>query len=189
MKKLSFKKTNTAKSLCFISLFIITNINVSNNSIAQKPILGFKTADKQNKIEKDFDAQLSATRVGQNIKLLPEDTLYAGTSPQSLAYRMAEMTGKNNVKQTSQGSNSTLDITHRIAFDNLPPQINEGNLVHHMEKIMNNITCTCENCNESYYIDAPTMCQDCFFKFIKEKSILIQKEHIKNKWFNPNKIS
>ena len=79
MKKISFKNTITAKSLCFISLFIITNINVTNNSIAQKPILGFKTADKQNKIEKDFDAQLSATRVGQNIKLLSSVPHHVGS--------------------------------------------------------------------------------------------------------------
>jgi len=104
------------------------------------------------------DVEISAN--GQNIKLLPEDTLYAGTSPQSLAYRMAEMAGKNNVKQTSQGSNSTLDITHRIAFDNLPPHINEGNLVHHMEKIMNNITFqqglskTIEEINRNYNLTA-----------------------------------
>jgi len=84
------------------------------------------------------DVEISAN--GQNIKLLPEDTLYAGTSPQSLAYRMAEMTAKNNVKQTSQETNSTLHVIHKIAFENLPGTINEGNLVHYLGKVMNNLT-------------------------------------------------
>ena len=35
---------------------------------AQKSITGFKNTDKQLKIEADFDAQLNAKRVGENIK-------------------------------------------------------------------------------------------------------------------------
>ena len=65
MKKRIFKKTIIASALCLISLFF-----VSMNAAAQNQILGFKNAEKQNKIEKDFDAQLNAARVGQNIKLL-----------------------------------------------------------------------------------------------------------------------
>ena len=74
MKNIFFKKTIIATSLCFISLFIL-----SNQSFAQNAILGFKTADKQNKIEKDFDAQLNATRVGQNIKLLSSVPHHVGS--------------------------------------------------------------------------------------------------------------
>ena len=79
MKNKIFKKTIIAKSLCFISLFIVTNIIVITHSVAQKPILGFNNADKQNKVEKDFDAQLNATRVGQNIKLLSSVPHHVGS--------------------------------------------------------------------------------------------------------------
>ena len=75
MKKKFIKKTIITTSLCFISLFFITN-----PTIAQSSILGFKTTDKQNKIEKDFDAQLSATRVGQNIKLLSSVPHHVGSA-------------------------------------------------------------------------------------------------------------
>jgi len=50
-----------------IALFIVAMSNTSN---AQNGLLGFKNASKENKIEKDFDAQLSAKRIGENIKLL-----------------------------------------------------------------------------------------------------------------------
>ncbi len=50
-----------------ITLFIVT---ISNISYAQNSLLGFKNSTNENKIEKDFDAQLSAKRVGENIKLL-----------------------------------------------------------------------------------------------------------------------
>ena len=52
MKKRIFKKTIIASALCLISLFF-----VRMNALAQNQILGFKNAEKQNKIEKDFDAQ------------------------------------------------------------------------------------------------------------------------------------
>ena len=65
MTKKYFKKSIQIVSLFFISFFIN-----NHQVIAQKTILGFKNTAQQNKIEKDFDAQLSATRVGQNIKQL-----------------------------------------------------------------------------------------------------------------------
>ena len=65
MTKKNFKKSIQIVSLFFISFFIN-----NHQVIAQKTILGFKNTAQQNKIEKDFDAQLSATRVGQNIKQL-----------------------------------------------------------------------------------------------------------------------
>ena len=49
------------------------------NALAQNQILGFKNAEKQNKIEKDFDAQLNAARVGQNIKLLSSVPHHVGS--------------------------------------------------------------------------------------------------------------
>ena len=48
------------------TLLLISTLSVS----AQKSITGFKNTDKQLKIEADFDAQLNAKRVGENIKLL-----------------------------------------------------------------------------------------------------------------------
>ena len=58
------------QSILFFSLMllIITASHLTSN--AQNTLLGFKSADKENKIEKDFDAQLSAKRIGENIKLL-----------------------------------------------------------------------------------------------------------------------
>jgi len=60
-------KKQTILFYAVITLFIVT---VSNISYAQNSILGFKNSANENKIEKDFDAQLSAKRVGENIKLL-----------------------------------------------------------------------------------------------------------------------
>jgi N-acetylated-alpha-linked acidic dipeptidase len=74
MKKLLFKKTILAISLCFSAIFFL-----NNQLIAQSTILGFKNTENQNKIEKDFDAQLSATRVGQNIKLLSSVPHHVGS--------------------------------------------------------------------------------------------------------------
>ncbi len=46
---------------------------------AQKSITGFKNSDKQLKIEADFDAQLNAKRVGENIKLLSSVPHHVGS--------------------------------------------------------------------------------------------------------------
>jgi len=74
MKKLLIKNNLKTISLCFIVLFM-----VSKNMSAQNSMLGFKNAEKQNKIEKDFDAQLNAVRVGQNIKLLSSVPHHVGS--------------------------------------------------------------------------------------------------------------
>ena len=74
MKKRILKKTLLASTLCLIALFM-----VSMNAFTQNKILGFKSAEKQNKIEKDFDAQLNAARVGQNIKLLSSVPHHVGS--------------------------------------------------------------------------------------------------------------
>jgi N-acetylated-alpha-linked acidic dipeptidase len=75
MKKTSLKKTRIALALCLTSLFF-----VSMNAVAQNQILGFKNVEKQSKIEKDFDAQLNAARVGQNIKLLSSVPHHVGSA-------------------------------------------------------------------------------------------------------------
>ena len=46
---------------------------------AQKSITGFKNTDKQLKIEADFDVQLNAKRVGENIKLLSSVPHHVGS--------------------------------------------------------------------------------------------------------------
>ena len=46
---------------------------------AQKSITGFKNSDKQFKIEANFDAQLNAKRVGENIKLLSSVPHHVGS--------------------------------------------------------------------------------------------------------------
>ena len=61
----------------FISFALLFIFNFS--SIAQKAITGFKSAEKQLKIEADFDAQLNAKRVGQNIKLLSSVPHHVGS--------------------------------------------------------------------------------------------------------------
>ena len=53
--------------------FIINNIN------AQKSILGFKSSDTEIKNEKIFDAQLSAQRIGENIKKLSSVPHHVGS--------------------------------------------------------------------------------------------------------------
>jgi N-acetylated-alpha-linked acidic dipeptidase len=50
------------------------------NASAQKNILGFKSIDKQIKTEQTFDAQLSAKRVGENIKLLSSVPHHVGSA-------------------------------------------------------------------------------------------------------------
>jgi len=58
------------QSILFFVAITFLIVTMSNISHAQNNLLGFKNASKENKIEKDFDAQLSAKRVGENIKLL-----------------------------------------------------------------------------------------------------------------------
>ena len=61
--------------LVFLLLcFITTTIQ------AQSSILGFKSNENQLKIEKNFDAQLSAKRVGENIKLLSSVPHHVGSA-------------------------------------------------------------------------------------------------------------
>ena len=74
MKNLILKNNIKTISLCFIALFMGTQ-----NTMAQNTILGFKNVEKQNKLEKDFDAQLNAGRVGQNIKLLSSVPHHVGS--------------------------------------------------------------------------------------------------------------
>ena len=62
----------------FISFVLIFIFNFS--LIAQKTITGFKNTEKQLKIEADFDAQLNAKRVGQNIKLLSSVPHHVGSA-------------------------------------------------------------------------------------------------------------
>ena len=57
------------------TLLLISTLSVS----AQKSITGFKNTDKQLKIEADFDAQLNAKRVGENIKLLSSVPHHVGS--------------------------------------------------------------------------------------------------------------
>lgn len=59
--------------------FLFFNI-LTSALFAQKIILGFKNSDAQTKIEKDFDAQLSAKRIGQNIKLLSSVPHHLGSA-------------------------------------------------------------------------------------------------------------
>ena len=63
------------KKLIIFSLlgFAITNLK------AQTSLLGFKSSDNEIKNEKYFDAQLSATRVGENIKLLSSVPHHVGS--------------------------------------------------------------------------------------------------------------
>lgn len=58
-----------------IALLLTFNVLVS----AQKSITGFKNSAKQLKIEADFDAQLNAKRVGENIKLLSSVPHHVGS--------------------------------------------------------------------------------------------------------------
>ena len=74
MKNSILKNNIKTISLCFIALFMGTQ-----NTMAQNTILGFKNVEKQNKLEKDFDAQLNAGRVGQNIKLLSSVPHHVGS--------------------------------------------------------------------------------------------------------------
>jgi len=55
-------KKSISTTLLLLTTFII--------KVNAQTVLGFKNAEKQIKIEKDFDAQLSAKRVGENIKIL-----------------------------------------------------------------------------------------------------------------------
>jgi N-acetylated-alpha-linked acidic dipeptidase len=54
--------------------FSITSLN------AQSSLMGFKSSETQLKNEKTFDAQLSATRVGENIKLLSSVPHHVGSA-------------------------------------------------------------------------------------------------------------
>jgi N-acetylated-alpha-linked acidic dipeptidase len=64
------------KQVLFLSLFCLTITTTK----AQSKLLGFKSSDNQLKNEKTFDAQLSATRVGENIKLLSSVPHHVGSA-------------------------------------------------------------------------------------------------------------
>ena len=82
------------------------------------------------------DVTISAN--GKNIKLLPEDTIFAGTSSDSLPFKIVE--AMKSTASSSLPTETNLNINHRISFDNVPNGINENNLIAHLEKVMNNIT-------------------------------------------------
>ena len=63
------------KILAPIALLLTCTISLT----AQKSITGFKNTEKQLKIEADFDAQLNAKRVGENIKLLSSVPHHVGS--------------------------------------------------------------------------------------------------------------
>ena len=75
MHKLIINKPKTTLLFCLVLLLAI-----NKNTIAQNSLLGFKNAEKQNKTEKEFDTQLNATRVGQNIKLLSSVPHHLGSN-------------------------------------------------------------------------------------------------------------
>ena len=73
------KNLNSIKRLFILGISLSTILVFNQPTKAQNTLLGFKSADKQNKIEKDFDASLNATRVGQNIKLLSSVPHHVGS--------------------------------------------------------------------------------------------------------------
>ncbi|MEK0422568.1 MAG: hypothetical protein RLZ95_478 [Bacteroidota bacterium] len=64
------------KQAIFLSLFSLGFLTIH----AQKKVLGFRSSENILKIEKTFDAQLSATRVGENIKLLSSVPHHVGSA-------------------------------------------------------------------------------------------------------------
>jgi N-acetylated-alpha-linked acidic dipeptidase len=56
---------NTKRAIVFCTILL----NLGINSIAQQ-FTGFKNTDAQKKLESNFDSQLSAKRIGENIKLM-----------------------------------------------------------------------------------------------------------------------
>jgi N-acetylated-alpha-linked acidic dipeptidase len=63
------------KHLLVLSLFGLTITSLK----AQSNLLGFKSSDNQIKNEKNFDAQLSSKRIGENIKLLSSVPHHVGS--------------------------------------------------------------------------------------------------------------
>ena len=63
------------KQLLVLSLFGLTITSLK----AQTNLLGFKSSDNQIKNEKNFDAQLSSKRIGENIKLLSSVPHHVGS--------------------------------------------------------------------------------------------------------------
>jgi len=94
------KKINlTLASICLL-LFSLS---------AQKSITGFKNADKQLKIESDFDAQLSAKRIGENIKLL-------SSVPHHLGSVGGKMVASEIAKVFTQSGWDTKIETYQLMF-------------------------------------------------------------------------
>jgi N-acetylated-alpha-linked acidic dipeptidase len=60
-------KKTIMQNLNKIGLFCAIMLNLSMNSVAQQ-FTGFKNAEAQKKLEANFDSQLSAKRIGENIK-------------------------------------------------------------------------------------------------------------------------
>ena len=73
------KKTIQPLKIFIAVFFLGATALMYNSALAQNTMLGFKNAAQQNKIENDFDAQLSAGRVSQNIKLLSSVPHHVGS--------------------------------------------------------------------------------------------------------------
>jgi N-acetylated-alpha-linked acidic dipeptidase len=73
------RKSNFIQKIFIVGLSLSAIFSFNNQVLAQNSILGFKRSENELKIEKDFDAQLSATRVGQNIKLLSSVPHHVGS--------------------------------------------------------------------------------------------------------------
>ena len=74
------RKSNFIQKIFIVGLSLSAIFSFNNQVLAQNSILGFKRSENELKIEKDFDAQLSATRVGQNIKLLSSVPHHVGSA-------------------------------------------------------------------------------------------------------------
>ena len=116
-----------------------TDMGILISNLGKKyGVINEQTNGSKGTTQSGQDVEISAN--GQKISLLPEDTLFAGTNPQSLAARMMEIMNTKKETTPSMPVSSTLDVNHKVSFDNLPPHINESNLVAHMEKVMNNLS-------------------------------------------------
>ena len=95
---------NQKRVIIFCTIFL----NLGINSIAQQ-FTGFKNTDAQKKLEANFDNQLSAKRIGENIKLM-------SSVPHHIGSVGGKFVAEEVAKQFKAAGWDTKIVTYQLLF-------------------------------------------------------------------------
>jgi N-acetylated-alpha-linked acidic dipeptidase len=101
-------KKTIMQNLNKIGLFCAIMLNLSMNGVAQQ-FTGFKNTDAQKKLESNFDSQLSAKRIGENIKLM-------SSVPHHIGSVGGKFVADEIAKQFKAAGWDTKTVTYQLLF-------------------------------------------------------------------------